>query len=97
MACANASGAVTDYWDVDITFAADGNDPNGFVWYEGAVSTTSSTTSTSTTSTTSEPSQHDQHIHDLDHERAQQHDLDHERPHQHDVNHECAQHDLYHG
>ena len=32
IACANSSGAVTDYWNTEVTFTASGTDPNGFVW-----------------------------------------------------------------
>jgi Fibronectin type III domain len=32
IACANSSGVVTDYWNTQVTFAASGSDPNGFVW-----------------------------------------------------------------
>lgn len=30
--CANGSGTVTDYWNTEVTFTANSNDPNGFVW-----------------------------------------------------------------
>jgi Fibronectin type III domain/Putative Ig domain len=36
IACANASGVVTDYWNTEVTFTADGTDPNGFVWSDVA-------------------------------------------------------------
>ncbi len=32
VACANSSGTVTDYWNTQVTFTANGGDPNGFVW-----------------------------------------------------------------
>lgn len=32
IACANSSGAVTDYWNTEITFTASQSDPGGFVW-----------------------------------------------------------------
>ncbi|HXQ75902.1 MAG TPA: fibronectin type III domain-containing protein [Acidimicrobiales bacterium] len=32
IACANSSGVVTDYWNTQVTFTANGSDPNGFVW-----------------------------------------------------------------
>jgi hypothetical protein len=32
IACANSSGTVTDYWNTQLTFTANGGDPNGFVW-----------------------------------------------------------------
>ena len=32
IACANSSGTVTDYWNTQVTFTANGGDPNGFVW-----------------------------------------------------------------
>jgi hypothetical protein len=32
VACANASGVVTDYWNTEITFTSNGSDPDGFVW-----------------------------------------------------------------
>jgi len=37
VACANTSGAVTDYWNIQVTFTASGTDPNGFVWTAPAV------------------------------------------------------------
>ncbi|MGA3149505.1 MAG: fibronectin type III domain-containing protein [Acidimicrobiales bacterium] len=37
IACANTSGAVTDYWNVEVTFTASGTDPNGFTWTAPAV------------------------------------------------------------
>jgi len=54
LACANTSGAVTDFWNSVVTFTVSGSDPSGFVW--SAVpgtggTTTSSTTPTSTTTT----------------------------------------------
>jgi hypothetical protein len=30
--CANASGAVTDYWNTEVTFNSSGTDPDGFTW-----------------------------------------------------------------
>ncbi len=32
IACTNGSGVVTDYWNTQLTFSANGGDPNGFVW-----------------------------------------------------------------
>jgi fibronectin type 3 domain-containing protein len=32
IACANASGVVTDFWNTQVTFTASGSDPNGFTW-----------------------------------------------------------------
>jgi large repetitive protein len=32
IACANSSGTVSDYWNTEITFTANGSDPTGFVW-----------------------------------------------------------------
>ncbi len=32
IACATAAGAVTDYWNTEVTFTASGSDPNGFTW-----------------------------------------------------------------
>ena len=32
IACANSSGAVTDYWNTEITFTSSQSDPDGFVW-----------------------------------------------------------------
>jgi hypothetical protein len=58
VACANASGAVTDYWDVDITFTSvpTTTDPDGFEWAWSASSgTTSPTTTTSTSTSTTAP------------------------------------------
>ena len=37
IACANTSGTVTDYWNVEVTFTASGTDPNGFTWTAPAV------------------------------------------------------------
>ncbi len=37
IACANSSGTVTDYWNVEVTLTASGSDPNGFVWTAPAV------------------------------------------------------------
>ncbi len=31
-ACATGTGQITDYWNTQITFTANGSDPNGFVW-----------------------------------------------------------------
>lgn len=55
IACANSSGALTDYWNSVVTFTANGNDPNGFVWtaVPGTGSTTTTTTTTTASSTTS--------------------------------------------
>jgi len=35
IACANSSGAVTDYWNTQVTFTASGSDTHGFVWSAG--------------------------------------------------------------
>jgi len=35
IACANSSGAVTDYWNTQVTFTKSTSDPNGFVWSAG--------------------------------------------------------------
>ena len=48
--CSNSTGAVTDNWNVEVTFTASGSDPNGFVW-STAASTTPPPTSTTTTTT----------------------------------------------
>jgi hypothetical protein len=32
IACINPSGAITDYWNAEITFSVSGTDPNGFTW-----------------------------------------------------------------
>jgi hypothetical protein len=32
IACANSTGAVSDYWNTEVTFTSSGSDPNGFVW-----------------------------------------------------------------
>jgi LPXTG-motif cell wall-anchored protein len=40
IACANASGAVTDYWNTQVTFTKSTSDPNGFVWSAGPGSLT---------------------------------------------------------
>jgi hypothetical protein len=32
IACANSTGAVTDYWNTEITFTSSGSDPHGFTW-----------------------------------------------------------------
>jgi len=58
--CANAAGAVIDYWNVELTFkvlpvgTAAGQDPNGYAWTQGTAtaSATTTTTSVSTTSST---------------------------------------------
>jgi hypothetical protein len=42
-------GAVTDNWNTQVTFTANGSDPNGFVW--SAVPGTGTTTTTTTTTT----------------------------------------------
>ncbi|MGD0311504.1 MAG: hypothetical protein ABSC90_03490 [Acidimicrobiales bacterium] len=54
VACANASGAVTDYWDVDITFTSvpSTTDPDGFQWAWSASSGSTSTTTTPSSTTT---------------------------------------------
>ena len=48
LACANTSGAVTDFWNSVVTFTVSGSDPSGFVW--SAVPGTGGTTTSSTTS-----------------------------------------------
>jgi LPXTG-motif cell wall-anchored protein len=35
IACANSSGALTDYWNTQVTFTKSTSDPNGFVWSAG--------------------------------------------------------------
>ena len=35
IACANASGAVTDYWNAQVVFTATSSDSNGFIWAVG--------------------------------------------------------------
>jgi len=35
IACANSSGAVTDYWNTQVTFTSSVSDPHGFVWSAG--------------------------------------------------------------
>ena len=56
VACANSNtaGALTDNWNIEITFSASGSDPDGFVWsaVPGPPSTTTSSSSSSTTSST---------------------------------------------
>jgi hypothetical protein len=47
LACANSSGALTDYWNTQVTFTSSGSDPNGFVW--SAYQVTPTTASTTTT------------------------------------------------
>jgi hypothetical protein len=32
LACAPGSGVVSDYWNTEVTFSANGSDPTGFVW-----------------------------------------------------------------
>jgi hypothetical protein len=32
LACANSGGAVTNYWNTEVTFTASSGDPNGFTW-----------------------------------------------------------------
>lgn len=51
IACANSSGAMTDYWNTQVTFTAAANDPHGFTWTAGA-GTGGGTTTTTTTTTT---------------------------------------------
>jgi hypothetical protein len=52
IACANSSGVMTDYWNTQVTFTADANDPNGFSWTVGAGTGGSTTTTTTTTQPT---------------------------------------------
>ena len=32
IACANSTGAVTDYWNTEVTFTSSSSDPHGFTW-----------------------------------------------------------------
>jgi hypothetical protein len=54
IACANASGTLTDYWNTVVSFTADTDDPNGFAWSAtpGVGSTTTTTTIGGSTTTT---------------------------------------------
>ena len=61
IACAK-SGAVSDWWNTEITFTASASDPGGFTWAAvpgtpgSSSTTTTSTTSTTSTTTTTVPS-----------------------------------------
>lgn len=35
LACANSSGTLTDYWNIEVNFTASSSDPAGFVWTTG--------------------------------------------------------------
>jgi hypothetical protein len=59
------NGALTDYWNTEVTFTASTSDPGGFTWTQvpgnqtGSTSTTTTTTAgsgTTTTTTTADPS-----------------------------------------
>jgi len=65
IACAKSSGALSDYWNNEVTFTASSTDPGGFVWSDvpgtpGSTTTTvpgsTTTTEGSTTTTTTEGS-----------------------------------------
>jgi hypothetical protein len=49
IACANASGVMTDYWNTQVTFTASTSDPNGFTWTAVAGTTTTTTPTTAPT------------------------------------------------
>ena len=56
IACANSSGAVTDWWNTEITFTASISDPDGFTWSAvpgppGSSSTPTMTAGATTTTT----------------------------------------------
>jgi hypothetical protein len=55
LACANSSGAVSDYWVTQVTFTGNSGDPGGFVWsaVPGVGTTTTTTTGASTSTSTS--------------------------------------------
>src|SRR5581483_3515863 len=64
IACASSTGAVTDWWNFEVTTTkvAPTTDPNGFTWSAvagppggGSTTTTSTSTSSTSTSTTSAP------------------------------------------
>ena len=57
IACANSSGALTDNWNIEVTFAASSGDADGFTWSTGGTPppTTTTTTTTSSTTTTTAP------------------------------------------
>ncbi|MGA2519559.1 MAG: hypothetical protein ABSG81_01925 [Acidimicrobiales bacterium] len=40
LACANSSGVLTDYWNVEVTFTSSQTDGNGFVWSVGPPAST---------------------------------------------------------
>jgi len=54
IACANSTGTLTDYWNTVVTFTANTDDPNGFVWSAtpGVGTTTTTTTVGGSTTTT---------------------------------------------
>ena len=61
VAC-DLNGALTDYWNTEVTFTASTSDPGGFTWTQvpgnqsGSTSTTTTTGGSGTTTTTSDPS-----------------------------------------
>jgi hypothetical protein len=61
VAC-DLNGALTDYWNTEVTFSASTSDPGGFTWTQvpgnqsGSTSTTTTTGGSGTTTTTSDPS-----------------------------------------
>ena len=52
LACANSSGAVTDYWNTEVTFSASASDSGGFTWSASTQTTTATTTTTGGTTAT---------------------------------------------
>jgi hypothetical protein len=61
IACANSSGAISDFWNTEVTFTESSSDPNGFTWSavpglgtwtSGGPPPTTTTTTTPTTTTT---------------------------------------------
>jgi hypothetical protein len=54
IACATSAGALSDYWNTEVTFHSSNSDTNGFTWsaVPGVVTTTTTTTTTAPGSTT---------------------------------------------
>ena len=50
------NGALTDYWNTEVTFTTSSSDPGGFTWTQVPGDQTTPTTTTTTTTTTTEPS-----------------------------------------
>ncbi len=52
IACADTNGNLSDNWNVELTFTADGSDPNGFTWSTGGGGGGTTTTTAAGGSTT---------------------------------------------